>query len=224
MRDLPQLEAPRALSEDVIDVLRSRILDGTFRPGERLVEGKLARQMGISRGPVREALQVLRAEGLIADRGRHGTYVVEVTERDIREICQLRAAVEGRAAQLIARERRAEVIAALREILTQLDASAASDDERAALELDFSFHEALCRLSGNERLVRVFHSQAQLLRLLFRLDRKVFGPPSVTAPEHWPILNAIESGDPVQAQKSIDEHMRRAEDVLTSYVRRGVAT
>ena len=99
---LQPLQAPRSLAEDAADRIREQILAGGFRQGEHLVEAKIAEQLNISRGPVREAFKLLRAEGLLNEEPRRGTFVVSLSADDVREIYGLRAALEGRAARLIA--------------------------------------------------------------------------------------------------------------------------
>ena len=103
---LQPLQAPRSLAEDAADRIREQILAGGFRQGEHLVEAKIAEQLNISRGPVREAFKLLRAEGLLNEEPRRGTFVVSLSADDVREIYGLRAALEGRAARLIRSEER----------------------------------------------------------------------------------------------------------------------
>src|SRR6202043_1796297 len=102
---LPPLDARRSLAEDAVELLRHEILSGRFRQGEHLVETKIAQQLRVSRGPVREAFKLLRAEGLVKEEPRRGMFVVSLSARDAREIYELRAAIEGRAAQLLAASR-----------------------------------------------------------------------------------------------------------------------
>jgi GntR family transcriptional regulator, gluconate operon transcriptional repressor len=82
-------------------VLRERILTGDFAMGERLNEAGIARQLGISRGPVREALKELRAEGLVLEAPRRGAFIVELTAKDVAEIYELRAAIETGAVRVL---------------------------------------------------------------------------------------------------------------------------
>src|SRR5919206_3191005 len=98
---LTPLRQAETLSDRTTELLRERILAGDFALGERLVEAKIARQLQISRGPVREALRQLRAEGLVREEPRRGVFVVDLTVDDVREIYELRAAIEGRAARLV---------------------------------------------------------------------------------------------------------------------------
>ncbi len=99
---LQPLEAPRSLAEDAADRIREQILGGGFRQGEHLVEARIAEQLNVSRGPVREAFKLLRAEGLLLEEPRRGTFVVSLAPNDVREIYGLRAAIEGRAARILA--------------------------------------------------------------------------------------------------------------------------
>jgi GntR family transcriptional regulator of gluconate operon len=100
---LAPLTAPRSLAEDAADRIREQILSGGFGQGEHLVEAKIAEQLAISRGPVREAFKLLRAEGLLKEEPRRGTFVVSMSADDVRDIYGLRAALEGRAARTLAR-------------------------------------------------------------------------------------------------------------------------
>jgi GntR family transcriptional regulator, gluconate operon transcriptional repressor len=214
--ELPPLAKPDTLSERTTDVLRQRILDGEFGLGERLVEAKIARQLQISRGPVREALKHLRAEGLVHEESRRGCFVVDLDETDIREIYDLRAAIEGYAARLIATRRDEEAIASLRRVLEELHRLASSDARDAFARRDLAFHEHLCELSGNRRLLRVFISNASILGLLLRIENKnrVQEPALDAYREHEELLTEIASFEPERAQRACAVHLERARDRL----------
>ena len=100
MKSLRRLSSP-TLSERSAELIRERILAGDFASGDRLVEAKIAEQLGISRGPLREALKQLAAEGLVREEPRRGTFVATPTADDVRDIYDLRAAIEGRATRLV---------------------------------------------------------------------------------------------------------------------------
>ena len=119
---LRPLPSPRSLVQDAADMIREQILEGGFQQGEHLVEARIAQQLHVSRGPVREAFKLLRAEGLLSEEPRRGTFVVSLTSDDVRAIYGLRAAIEGRAARMLASARNPDGLAQLRSLLEGIEA------------------------------------------------------------------------------------------------------
>ena len=195
MSTLSPLDAPRSLAEDAADRIREQILSGGFGQGEHLVEAKIAQQLHVSRGPVREAFKLLRAEGLVEEEPRRGTFVVTLSSVDVREIYGLRAAIEGRAARLLASKRDPAAVAELATMLERIEKAVAGADAAEVFRRDLEFHDGLCRLSGNERLHEVFVRYVPMLRALLRLDERVYASLDEVAMQHRPLLKAIESGD-----------------------------
>jgi GntR family transcriptional regulator, gluconate operon transcriptional repressor len=231
MRDdgsLPPLRRAETLSDRTTELLRERILAGDFGLGERLVEAKIARQLQISRGPVREALRQLRAEGLVREEPHRGVFVVDLTVDDVREIYELRAAIEGRAVRLIITNRDFAALEELRGTLRQLKQAADQGDRNLFTQLDLSFHENLCLLSGNGRLHRVFVSYASVLGLLFKfeLSRIYTSQESLENlyEEHERLFEAIESLDAKRAEEACDEHLERARKRLIDEFARSLAS
>jgi len=218
---LPQAET---LSDRTAELLRERILAGDFGMGERLVEASIARQLRISRGPVREALGRLRAEGLVREEPRRGSFVVDLTVEDLREIYELRAAIEGRAARRIIEEQNLDALAELRGVLSQLRRAADEGDRDRFTRLDLSFHERLCLLSGNGRLHSVFVGYASVLGLLFKFElTKIYTTQASLEElygEHEELLGAIESLDARRAEEACDDHLDRARERLIEEFRR----
>ncbi|HET7478977.1 MAG TPA: GntR family transcriptional regulator [Rubrobacteraceae bacterium] len=215
---LGPLRRAETLSDRATDLLRERILAGDFGLGERLVEAKIAKRLEISRGPVREALRQLRAEGLVREEPRRGSFVIDLTIEDVREIYDLRAAIEGRAARLIITSKDLAALDELREILHQLERAADEGDRTLFTKLDLAFHERLCLLSGNGRLHRVFVSYAAVLGLIFRLEvDKIYTSRSSLEDlygDHEKLFRAIESLDARRAEEACDEHLDRAREQL----------
>jgi len=211
---LRPLAAPRSLTEDAADRIREQILGGGFRQGEHLVEAKIAEQLNISRGPVREAFKLLRAEGLLNEEPRRGTFVVSLTAQDVRDIYGLRAALEGRAARLIARSKDPAALARLRELADDIDRAVAANDGVAASRADLAFHEGLCELCGNSRIHEVFMRYVPTLRGLLRLDEKVLGSLDEISSQHRPFVHAIESGDEERAARLLSEHAEHAGELI----------
>ena len=215
---LAPLAAPRSLAEDAADRIRAQILSGGLSPGEHLVEAKIAEQLAISRGPVREAFKLLRAEGLLKEEPRRGTFVVSLTAADVREIYGLRAALEGRAARLLARGRDAATLARLRSLVDDIDTAVAGGDAAAVSRADLAFHHGLCELCGNSRILEVFDRYVPTLRGLLRLDELVLRSLSDVSVQHRPLLEAIEAGDQDKAARSLAEHSEEAGELIAQVV------
>ncbi len=215
---LPPLDARRSLVEEAAELLRQEILSGRFRQGEHLVETKIAEQLRVSRGPVREAFKLLRAEGLVEEEPRRGTFVVSLSARDATEIYELRAAIEGRAAHLLAASGDAARIGELSQLNAAIERAELANDADAVYACDLAFHDALCRLSGNARLHDVFVRYVPALRALLRLDKRVHGPLENAKGVHRPLIRAIEAGDADLARKLAEQHCDDAGQLINRYL------
>jgi DNA-binding GntR family transcriptional regulator len=164
------------------------------------VEADIARQLGTSRGPVREALAMLRAEGLVREHPGRGTYVASLGDRDIAEIYEVRAGLESVAARLIIEHDDASALAALDRALDGMHRASSRDDRRAFVDADLALHGELCKRSGNGRLFRAWEGQIGLLRTLIRLEITTLVEsldPLIV--EHERLVDEIRSGDPGRA-------------------------
>ncbi len=217
---LPALRSPRPLAEDAADVLRTQILAGGLPRGAHLVEARIARQFNVSRGPVREAFKLLRAEGLVEEEPRRGTFVVTLSSVDVREIYDLRAALEGRAARSIARRRDPAALDELRTTLDAIAAAAAAGDVREVARQDLQFHDSICRLSGNARLHSTFQRHVPALQTLIKLDEYLYRSMSEIATQHEPILSALGVGDADGAAAACEAHCDDARDLVADYIDR----
>lgn len=203
------------LAVQAAGAIRELIATGRVAGGDRLVESRLAEQLGVSRGPVRDALRLLGQEGLVRDEPRRGTFVVRLTERDVRDIYDLRVAVETAAVRLILH--RGTDLKPLRAVLEDMRA-AARNAPRAA-EADLRFHGAVCELSGNSRLHDVHRRHATELLVLLRLDEEELGhePDSITG-EHEELLAALGRGE-AAAEGAFRAHLEEARDRVAAHVR-----
>jgi GntR family transcriptional regulator, gluconate operon transcriptional repressor len=215
---LRPLEAPRSLAEDAADRIREQILSGGYGQGEHLVEARIADQLAISRGPVREAFKLLRAEGLLKEEPRRGTFVVSLTPDDVREIYGLRAALEGRAGRLLARAKDAAATATLSRLADQIDAAVRTQDSAAVSRADLAFHEAICRLCGNSRIHDAFVRSVPTLRGLLRLDERVLHSLDEISLQHRPFVEAIAAGDEEAAGRLLAEHAETAGELIAALI------
>ena len=215
---LAPLTAPRSLAEDAADRIREQILAGGFSQGEHLVEAKIAEQLAISRGPVREAFKLLRAEGLLMEEPRRGTFVVSLAADDVREIYGLRAALEGRAARTLARDRNPQALERLQVLADEIDAAVSAGGPAAVSRADLAFHQGLCELSGNSRILEVFDRYVPTLRALLRLDELVLRSLSEVSLQHRPFVEAIGAGDEDAAARLLSEHSEQAGELIAGVV------
>lgn len=208
----------KQLWEAVSDQLREEILDGRLPAGLRLVEAELALRFGVSRGPVRDALQELARTGLAIDLPRRGTFVSSLTERDLEEVYVIRRAIEGEAARLTIARATGVDVAAMFEAVAATEAAYRGPDLAAAWEADMAFHRTYCRLSGNGRLLELFDDLASQTVLLMRTTVERHAPLAWTPPVelHRRIALAISARDPQAAAAAVAAHYRYTEDRLAA--------
>ena len=195
--------------ELIADRIRAGVLDGTFPPQTQLGEVELARQLQVSRGPVREAMQRLIQEGLLRSERNRGVFVVELDDDDARDIYVARAAVEKAAAVRVTRRADPDDLAALDGVLARLE-EAVENSWAEVVEIDMEFHNTIVERCKSERLQRMFRTLVAETRLcLVRLEPFYPEKGSVVA-EHRDILEAIRGGNEDLVRQLIDHHMEEA--------------
>ncbi|QKE82901.1 GntR family transcriptional regulator [Arthrobacter sp. NEB 688] len=198
----------RTLREQVLDQLRAAILDGTFAPGHKLAEVDLAAEFGVSRGTVREALRALQNSGLVEGAGRLSLRVRRLGAREIAELYEVRAALEGQAVvAVLAAPDAAELVADLERRLPEAGAGASAAER---FELDLGWHEALCRASGNATLVAMWSSIKDLMRITVLAAPEEAAAGLMARSHHQPIVDALKGGDPDVARRVLSAHMAAA--------------
>jgi len=196
----------RSTPELIADRIRAGILDGTFAPQSQLAEVELARELQVSRGPVREAMQRLIQEGLLRSERNRGVFVVELDDDDARDVYVARAAVEKAAAVRVARRADPEDLASLDAVMDRL-AEAVENSWADVVEIDLEFHTTIVERCRSERLQRMFRTLVAETRLcLVRLE-EFYPEKSNVVTEHQDILEAIRAGDEALVRQLIDHHM-----------------
>ena len=160
----------RSLSAVVSEQIRGRILDGTLKPGERLVEDRLSAEFGVSRVPVREALRGLSAEGLVTLLPHRGATVVEVTPETVTELVEVRALLEGLNARLAAQRHDPEIVAQLEETLARGNEAAKAGTAEELARLNAEFHERLAEASRNSVLSDVMRGLRERTSIAFAIN------------------------------------------------------
>src|SRR6476620_3604204 len=203
-----------SLREQALTALRRAITTGQLSPGTHLVETDLSDALQISRGTLREAMRQLQQEGLISAGARGRLSVRHLDTKEIRDIFDVRAALESLAArELASRPDRSADVAALRHAVDEMGKWAASNLEDR-IEADLRFHRTMCQLSGNETLLHQWSSLEGSMRMSIMfagVDRAI---KNMDAKRHHDIVDAIESGDPATAAQAVRDHMADAAKVL----------
>ena len=206
--DTATAQAAESVVEYAIGALRERIRDGRLAEGQRLVVADVTRDLGVSNGPVREAIRRLTGEGLVEITPHRGAAVRAFTGRDVREIFQVREVLEGLAARLAAEridvsDGRARLLALQNETKTAMSAG-------AYIAHNQSFHELIYGLGGNERV----REQARQLTLpIYRRRIHNLMDPAYarnSALEHTLIVEAILDGDGAGAERAMRNHIRNS--------------
>jgi DNA-binding GntR family transcriptional regulator len=208
------LDSYKPLRELVLDAIRSAIINGTLQPRERLMEIQMAEELGVSRTPIREALRKLELEGFIVMVPRKGAYVSDLSFKDIADVFEIRAALEGLAAGLAAERITDDELETMERLLVGKQEAITAGDIDKLVEVDTSFHELLYRASRNVRLATIISNLREQIQR-FRLTSLSFpGRNKESLLEHKQIVEAIQSRDTQLARQLAQEHIENAENVL----------
>jgi DNA-binding GntR family transcriptional regulator len=203
-----------SLREQALTALRRAITTGQLPPGTHLVETELSEALQISRGTLREAMRQLQQEGLISAGARGRLSVRHLDAKEIKNIFDVRAALESLAAQdLAGREDRTAAVAELRKAVADMEKWAASNLEDR-IEADLKFHRTMCHLTGNETLLHSWSSLEGSIRMSIMFAGVDRALKNMDARRHSDIVDAIESGDADKAAAAVREHMAGAATVL----------
>jgi len=194
----------------VARILTKAIIEGQLSPGAKVVEAAVARELGISRAPVREAARLLEQQGLLIQHPRRGFFVRRLEARDIDEIYDLRVCVECHAGVLAARNLTPATRDMLRRQIDVLHEAADLDDPARQVEEDYKFHRMICEIAGSKRLLRLFDDLASELRMVIGLIGRLYDDPRRIAATHIAVLDAIEGGHPDIIEARIDYHIGAA--------------
>jgi DNA-binding GntR family transcriptional regulator len=197
----------QSTAELIADRLREAITRGQLAPGQQLGEASLAAQFAVSRGPLREAMQRLVAEGLLRSERHRGIFVIELTEADVRDVYLVRKAIERAAIKEICRGDTALARTRLGRPVKAMVAAARRQDAVAVADADQQFHEALVACADSPRLHRAMRTLLSETRMLLGELEDSYRDLSKQADEHIALRDAIGTGDEATAMRLIDEHL-----------------
>lgn len=201
------LRRSHTLSTLLVDQIEELIFSGELGGGTQVNEVALAKQFGVSRGPVREALRLLANDGLVSFIANRGAYVREIDEPDMLEIYDLRAVLTGHACALAAEHADPSDLKEARDLLRSMDKATKSRDAEAYYDLNLQFHDLLMRMAGSGRLGRSYGSLVKESHLFRRVSLKNLTDMSESNADHEAIVAAIEARDPVAARACGEAHV-----------------
>jgi DNA-binding GntR family transcriptional regulator len=202
-----------SLREQIKDVILQRIVEGSLQPGSRIVETRIAQELGVSQGPVREALRDLEQLGCVVHEPNRGCSVRDFSLEELLEAFPVRAALEALAARLAAERITKAELAELEQLLERMTKAAQRGDAHDQSQANASFHATIVRAARNGTLER----QWQMLEPYSRTYLTVSRPGidlAFLSDRHVPILDALRRRDPAAAAEAIQEHLMGAADLL----------
>ena len=208
------LESYKPLRELVLDAIRQAIIEGDLKPRERLMEIQLAEELGVSRTPIREALRKLELEGFIVMIPRKGAYVADISFKDIADVYEIRAALEGLAAALAAERITDEELEEMERLLVGKAEAIAQNDMEKLVDVDTRFHELIYQASRNERLFNIINNLREQIQRCRTTSLSVPGRMQQSLQEHRIITEAIQSRDTQYARQVAQEHIENAEHIM----------
>jgi DNA-binding GntR family transcriptional regulator len=208
-------ELGRSAADELADKLAGSVVSGDLKAGERLVEADLAAQFSVSRGPVRSALSTLHRLGLVELLSKRGMVVVTLTASGVRDLYEVRIALERAAVERLTRATDVDWSRA-RAKLENLEAADRSGNSVAVADSSLDFHRNLCALAGNERLLRAWEAHSALIKLAMRMRQEAGGPVAVDPlqTDHRALVDTLMSKNPAPAIGLMVSHLEATRDDL----------
>ncbi|MHB8066080.1 MAG: GntR family transcriptional regulator [Ruminiclostridium sp.] len=209
----------KPLREVIFNSLREAIIIGELRPGERLMEVQLAEKMGVSRTPVREAIRKLELEGLVDMIPRKGAHVAELSVKDIMDVLEVRASLDGLATALAAERITDDELKELRFINGQFSSYIEKENLNGSIKKDAEFHDIIYRASRNDKLQTILNNlreQVQRFRVIYLKD---YSSPKNLIKEHNDIFDAVSTRTIESARGFAKTHILNQEATILSSIK-----
>ena len=206
---------PAAVKDEIVKM----IISGQIEPGQKLTEMDLAEQLGVSRGPIREALLGLEEAGLISIAKNRGVFVREVSASEARELYELREALEVMAGRRLVDHITPEGVAQLRAMIAEMDASMKRDDMDSYFPQNVNFHDAIVEMAGNAKLLQAYRRLINEMHLMRRHEIVKSKGMANSVAEHIVLVDALESRSPDAVEEITRRHVRGGQLRLINMLR-----
>ncbi len=217
---LHSIEQPLQLAKLAYEALRDSILSGHLAPGDIVNEMALAKELGISRTPVREALLELSSQGLVDILPRKGVRIKYFTERDVKEVCEIRELIELAVVEELARKEPGRSFKRLQGALEQQREALKNGDMVEFLKADRLFHLALTNLADNRRLPKILENLRDLIQVMGKEALTRQGRVGEVLEEHLDIVACIKQGKMREAKEAMQRHLRRSRSAILDGLKR----
>ncbi len=200
------------LAQQVADGIVEAVASGVIRPGERVTDSDIARKLGVSRNPVREAMKILEAQGIIVSNPHRGSHVVAFDQTKVKQIAGARVAIEriafGEAATAYAGD--PSLVRELDRIIEAMEEAARRNDLNEITKADLAFHGAVCLASRNEVILTLWETIARHMRISFNLEiREDTALPTDIPRHHRALRDVLVRGDRGEVEREIENHILR---------------
>ncbi len=211
---LPALSGSNTLSELLYDALEDAIISGKLEPGSRLNPDDLARHFGVSRIPVRESLRALDANGWIELKPRHGAYVRQRTDAELRELFEVRLLLEEQAARLAAERRTSEQLSVLEKVVEDGRRAAEAGDDDEVTRINSVFHQSVVACADNDVLAQLLEGLSKRVRFYFTAATHIRGREAVE--EHAALVKALRERGYDEAARIISQHIKSTRSAVAA--------
>jgi DNA-binding GntR family transcriptional regulator len=219
LKNLGELERSN-LSINIATLLRDSIVTGVFPPGTHLNEVEMAQQLGVSRGPLREALRILETEGLLESYPGRGTFVSQISEREIQEVYSLRCILEEAAIKLAAERGTNEDFDQLQATLDDMFKAAEANNTSEVVDHDFRFHQQIWELADHRLLKDVLEGITTQIRIYLAVQTQLYDDLAEGVSDHKHLLTALRNHDGESGAKVMRDHLQLAANVVLEYYKK----
>jgi DNA-binding GntR family transcriptional regulator len=197
----------QSLANEIAKKLSELIQDGSLPPGTRLLEVELANQLGVSRGPLREALRILEADALVETIPGRGSYVAPVSRVDAEEVYSIRILLETEAVRLACKVSSPESLTTLEQVLEKLLTAAKNNDVNMAAQLDMLFHQTIWEMTNHKRLKMILMGMIPQVKRYLSLQTHLYDNLFDGIQDHQDIYQAISDRDSRKAEEAMRKHL-----------------
>ncbi len=213
-----KLDQYKPLREVVFESIRGAIISGALKPGERLMEVQMAERLGVSRTPIREAIRKLELEGLVIMLPRKGAYVADLSLKDITDVLEIRAALEGLAAGLASLRISEEEIEELETVAVRFHKAIEKDNIEAMIENDIKFHDIIFKAARNEKLIQLSSNLREQVQRFREMYISKANKAKELADEHYELADAISKRDIDLSERLARKHIENAENYIIKLI------